>query len=421
MIVNGKYLIKALFKTIGLFGVLLFVSGYSNAQSVLKDGIWRGELQRADGQQVVFNFSVSDSDSRTVIYIFNAEEHLRVDKIETKGDSVFIQMPFFDSYFALKNINGNKLTGIWTKNYGTRLERMPFMAIYGDSSRMESYKPSRVDVSGSWATKVGHGKQGFSAIGLFKQNGIRVTGTFLTPSGDYRFLDGVMSGDTLKLSGFDGGHALLFTAIADGDSLIDGRMYSINSVLATWAAARKNYKILPAAYDIDNIKPGSVKLNFKLKDMRNDKVVSLNDPKYKDKVVILQLLGSWCPNCYDETPFLIDYYKKNRQRGVELIAVDFERTENYAESKRTMNAFLNRFDFEYPVVFSGVAATDTALTQKVFPGLPVEIKAFPSLIFIDKSGFVRKVHSGFNGPATGIYYDEFKEEFDSVVNSLLAE
>ncbi len=415
---------KSYLKKIGLIAFSLSLVACSNPKPTpeLQNGNWRGELTRSDHHSVVFNFKVTDSAGQKTVYVQNAEDRMRVDSITIKGDSVFIQMPFFDSSFKAKITPDGNLKGSWTKVYSDRTETMPFYATHNDSTRLKAYTPPTHNLSGTWETVFPNGEFSFKAIGLFKQKGSQITGTFLTPAGDFRYLQGVVSGDTLKLTGFDGGHALRFTAIARNDStLSQGKLFSINSPVKDWQAVKKEYDELPKAYAANRFDPGSVKFDLNLKDMRTDKMVSLSGPKYQGKVVVLQLLGSWCPNCLDETVYLTKYYNENHQRGVEFIAIDFERTADYDASKKAVSSFLNRFDINYPVVFSGVAANDRELTQKVFPGLPVDIHIFPSLIFIDKSGYVRKVHSGFNGPATGKYYDEFKSEFKSVINSLLAE
>lgn len=348
---------------------------------------------------------------------------MKVDSILFNGDSVFIQMPFFDSYFKAKINQDGSLQGTWTKNYGNRLAVMPFYARPGDSARLTAYAKPYRNVSGSWAAYFpGEMKDTSKAIGLFDQNGDQLTGTFMTPSGDYRYLQGVVSGDTMKLTGFDGCHALLFTAIIDStDHLSRGKLYSINSPVAPWYAEKKVFDSLPSAYAVSNIKPGTVKLRFRLKDMLTNKEVSIADSAFLGKVVVIQILGSWCPNCLDETKFFTQYYKENHQRGVDFIGVDFERTADFGKSKEAMQSFFDHFDISYPVLFSGVAASDPDLTQKVFPDLPVKINAFPTTIFVDKQGYVRKIHSGINGPATGKYYDQFKEEFKDIVNGLLAE
>ena len=49
------------------------------------------------------------------------------------------------------------------------------------------------------------------------------------------------------------------------------------------------------------------------------------------------------------------------------------------------------------------------------------VLSYPTTIFIDKKGVVRKIHTGFNGPATGEKYTEFKTEFEGFVGELIDE
>lgn len=402
--------------------IFFFSQCSSEKKPELKNGIWRAELLREDGNNIVFNFNVKDSLGKTLIEVFNADESLTVDSIIFQKDSVFIHMPFFGSHFEAQLHEGTRLTGQWIIDYGSRKERMPFQAIQGDSVRFETTSDSRHEISGSWETTFGEGDNQSKAIGLFEQKGNIVTGTFLTPTGDYRYLQGVVDGDSLKISGFDGCHAILFTAkIDENDRITDGQVFSVNRDPRAWQAERKDYETLPEAYDTKNIPQGSVKADFTLKDIRTLEDVSIQDEKYKGKVVVIQILGSWCPNCMDETPFMIDYYNNNKDKGFEVIGVAYERTDDFEKSKNALNSFFNRFEINYPVLFSGVASSDPERTEKVFPNLPVKISAFPSSIFIDKEGFVRKVHSGFSGPATGKYHEQYKEEFHGIVDALLSE
>lgn len=419
----NKYVFKTLGLSLSILASVFFSTGFIKTGPTLRDGVWRAVLQRTDGQQVVFNFKVEDSLGQKVIYVFNSNDRLRVDSITFKGDSVFIQMPFFGSYFDAKINKDGSLRGTWTKDYGDRLAVMPFHAMPGDETRLFSYARPTGNVTGSWAASFpGQRQDTFKAIGLFNQKGNQITGTFMTPSGDYRYLQGVVSGDTVKLSGFDGCHALLFTALINGkNTLSDGKLYSINSREMNWSAVRKTFKTLPSAYSVDNIQPGKVRLSFHLKDMLTSEEVSITDKKYLGKVVVVQILGSWCPNCMDETRFFTQNYKRYHQRGVDFIGIDFERTADFNKSKSAMQSFFKNFNIHYPILFSGVAADDPDLTKKVFPNLPIKIQAFPTTIFIDKQGYVRKIHNGINGPATGKYYDQYKEDFKNIVNGLLAE
>lgn len=413
---------NTLFKGVVL-GVFVLLGACTQKKVSFKNGVWRAALERSDGHSVIFNFEVKDSAGHKTLDIYNAEGHLQVDSIVRQGDSLFIQMPFFDSHFAIKiEEEGTKLSGTWIKPYSDHKETMPFSAVHGDRSRLKAYADPNYDISGSWETTFLSDEIDYRAIGLFKQDGAQVTGTFLTPFGDFRYLQGVVSGDTLKLSGFDGSHVMLFTAqIEDSTQLKQGEMFALNADAKDWQAKKRKYDSLPARYGVNTIPEGTIKPHFKLKEMKTGDSISLSDDRYRGKVVILDIMGSWCPNCYDETPFLIDFYKKNKDRGLEIISLDFERTIDYEASKKALSSFLSRFDIEYPVLFTGISSTDRKLTEKLFPELPVKIEAFPTLIFIDKFGYIRKIHSGFNGPATGKYYEQFKTEFNSVVNGLLAE
>jgi hypothetical protein len=122
----------------------------------------------------------------------------------------------------------------------------------------------------------------------------------------------------------------------------------------------------------------------------------------------------------DETKFLSDYYNKNHERGFEVIGLAYERTPDFKASQKALMPFEKRLNVQYPILITGVAVGDTNLTQKTLPQIK-KIKAFPTSIFIDKKGYIRKIDSGFNGPATGEYYTKFKKEFEQFVEKLLAE
>jgi len=134
----------------------------------------------------------------------------------------------------------------------------------------------------------------------------------------------------------------------------------------------------------------------------------------------VQLMGSWCPNCMDETAFLGDYYTRNRQRGVEIIALAYEYTTNRERSVKSLQKFRDRFKVTYPMLITGVAVGDTLRTEKTLPEV-TPIKTFPSSIIIDKKGKVRRFDYGFNGPATGEHYIIYKKEFEAMIDTLLKE
>ncbi|WP_315821242.1 TlpA disulfide reductase family protein [Paraflavitalea speifideaquila] len=217
----------------------------------------------------------------------------------------------------------------------------------GNKERYPVSAKSPYNISGRWAVTFGEGKDASQAVGEFQQatNG-KVTGTFLTPTGDYRYLEGSIYADTLKLSAFDGSHVYLFTARLDNDSTITRAVFYAGAAgTENWVAHKDAKAQLPDGFDAVKLRPGESKLNFRFPSTDGDQV-SINDEKYKNKVVVIQILGSWCPNCMDETQFLVDYYKKNKHRGVEILGLAYERTTEFERSKKSLATFQKKIGCE---------------------------------------------------------------------------
>ncbi|RFZ82785.1 TlpA family protein disulfide reductase [Mucilaginibacter terrenus] len=398
--------------------LLAGLSQIATAQTKLTKGLWRGALKTTSGNEIPFNFEVSGTGKQQVA-IINSTEHFKVPEVTGKGDSVFIKMPLFDSEFRLKQ-DAAGLKGQYIRHLGEKDVAMEFAATPNTPYRFfkDTEKP-KYNVSGRWSAIFGEGDSRDTTVGEFKQTGAKVTGTFLTTTGDYRYLEGVVNGNKLYLSCFDGGHAFLFTAnITDDNTLADGKFYAGISGKETWTAVRNENAKLPDAYSLAALKPGYKKLAFNFKDIEG-KPVSLDDQRFKNKVVIVQILGSWCPNCMDETAYMVNYYKKYHSRGVEVVGLAYERTTDFAKSQRTLAQLKTRFDIKYPLLITGYT-NNKVETAKSLPML-TKVVGFPTTIIIDKSGDVRKIHTGFSGPGTGEHYTEFISEFEKLTDDLLAE
>lgn len=404
-----------------LMACLLSAFKAGDKKPFLKSGTWRAVLQRPDGQQIVFNFITAVEKNKQLLFVINGNERLRVDDVKREGDSLWIDMPFFASHFTARVLPTGNLEGIYSKSYGDKKQEIPFYALYGNSERYTAAAQPGYNIAGNWEAVFGKGRRMEQVIGVFEQTGNgKVTGTFRTPTGDYRYLEGIVTGDSLKLSGFDGGHAISFIAKLDNDSTISqADYYSGPTGHETWTARKNAWVQLPDSYEQTKLKPGESRLNFRFPSTQGD-TVSIRDERYKNKVVVVQVLGSWCPNCMDETAFLSDYYKQHRNKGVEIIGLAYERTTDFAGAKKALEPFRKRFAVQYPFLVTGVAVSDSLRTEKTLPQLEA-IKAFPTTIFIDKKGIIRKIHTGLDGPATGKYYEVFKQEFDEEINTLLKE
>ena len=387
----------------------------------LPNGTWRATIERKDGKKIVFNFITKDSAGKKILYVINGKEHLLVDSIILRDDSLFIQMPFFESGFAAKLNGDGNLQGEWIKHYGKRILRLPFEAEFNNKNRFKVTAPPVANISGTWVSTFTSGNRTSTFVTTFHQDGHHLSGAVLNPTGDFRFLDGVVSGDSLKLSTFDGGNAYLLTAKIDNQNTVSGgKFYAGATGVSEWTSKRNDTASITDNFN-NGIEPlSNTSLNFSFPDSKTGKMISINDDRFKNKVVVVQILGSWCPNCMDETKFLSEYYNKNHQRGFEVIGLAYERTRDFKASQKALKPFEKRLNVQYPILITGVAVSDTNLTQKTLPQIK-KIKAFPTSIFIDKKGNIRKIDSGFNGPATGEYYTKFKKEFNQFVEKLLAE
>src|SRR5579871_506990 len=408
-------IVKLFFITPILFSAL-FVSAQKKN---LPNGEWRAVLERSDGNNIVFNFQTKDSAGKKILYIKNADERLLVDEIKNTGDSIIIKLPFFEAQLHVVLQSNNDLSGFYYKRLVDNYQVMPMHAYYQQNFRFPvSQKKTKKNVTGRWAVVFWNddAKDSTFDVGEFVQEGNLVTGTFLDPTGDFRYLQGVVDGDLLKLSAFDGSHAYLFTAKVDHDKMI-GLHFSGPTFKNNWIAKKDDQAKLSDEFALTKMKAGETRLNFSFKDI-NGKKISLSDDRYKNKVVIIQIMGSWCPNCMDETALMTKLYSEFKNKGVEIIGLAYERSTNFARSQNSLRSFQKRFDVRYEILISGVSVNDSLRSDKTLPQLE-RIEGFPTTIFIGKDGKVAKIHTGFNGPGTGEHYAEQQKEFYDIVNELL--
>ncbi|WP_262918611.1 peroxiredoxin [Telluribacter sp. SYSU D00476] len=405
-----------------LFLLLISAPGASVAGTPVKNGIWRATLTR-DGQTLPFLLDIkANPDQKTyTVHSLNGTERLQLDSAYVENDSLHIPMQLFDSDLVAK-VDGNRLSGVWKRSrLGKVVATLPFEATYGDTYLFfkDQSTTSARNIAGKWATtfRSRDGKDSTIAVGVFEQKGTAVQGTFLTPTGDYRYLAGSVKGDSLYLSCFDGSHVFLFKAGIQPDGTLKGSFWSGATGYETWAARRDANAKLPDANTLTYLKPGYETMAFTFPDA-DGKMVSLSAPRFRNKVVILQIMGSWCPNCMDEMNFLSPWYKKNRNRGVEIVGLSYERSDKLEDSAPKLRRMIDRYDLEYPVLLAGV--NDKALAAKSLPMLN-HIMSFPTTIVIDKKGKVRQIHTGFSGPGTGHYYDKFVEDFNRLIDKLVSE
>ena len=383
--------------------------------NTLELGIWRAELQLTDTEVLPFNFEVVASES---LKIFNGEEVIQVDEISYEQDSMVIKMPVFEGYIKAELKEG-KLDGKFIKKSLNRV--VPFSAEFGKDFRFKNEtKSAQVDVGGNWETVFSPDtpEDRYIAKGIFKQRDQKVTGTFRTTTGDYRFLEGIIDGNTLKLSTFDGAHAFLFTAQVT-DSSMTGTFYSGNHWQEPFTAEKNEDYELPDANTLTFLKDGYDSLEFNFPNTDGE-LVSITDERFKDKVVIVQIMGSWCPNCLDESRYYSDFYNNNKNKDLEFVALAFEYAKIKEAAMNNLKRLKTQVGINYPILLAQYGSSSKTEANDKLPMLN-HILSYPTSIFIDKKAKVRKIHTGFNGPATKEKFEEFKSDFTKFIDTLLAE
>ena len=231
-------------------------------------------------------------------------------------------------------------------------------------------------------------------------------------------MEGVIDEDTLKLSTFDGSHAFLFTALVTDTTMV-GTFYSGNHWKELFVAKRNETFELADADSLTYLKEGYDKLAFSFPDTEG-KLVSLEDERFKNKVVVVQLMGSWCPNCLDESRFFVDYQKQHEDDPIEFIALAFEYAKTKELAMESINRLKKSIGIKYPILLAQYGSSSKIEAHEKLPMLN-HVLSYPTAVFIDKSGRVRKIHTGFNGPATKEKYLRFKSEFESYIEELIEE
>jgi thiol-disulfide isomerase/thioredoxin len=384
----------------------------SNSEKpVIATGTWRAVLE-LQGQQLPFTFDLEKKEGQYVAWVKNGQERLYLDEVDVSADSITMNVHIFDAVFKAA-IHGEELEGFFIIQYAENY-RVPFRATYGKDYRFVPTDTTAavVDFSGKYAVQFFNDTNIVDALGIITQKGNYAEGTFLTPTGDYRYLEGNVVNDTLWLSVFDGSHLYIFNAVKSGDTL-SGTHWLGRSRNRKWKGIKDDQAKPPASESLTFLKEGYSTLEFTFPD-GNGKTVSLQDERFRNKVVVVQILGSWCPNCMDETRFLTEWYAKNNHRGIEIIGLAYEQKADFNYASARVKKMKEKLGVPYEVLIAGTQAN----ASQTLPALN-RVIAFPTTIFVGKDGRVKHIHTGFSGPGTGIYYEQQKERFNEIVNQLV--
>ncbi len=403
--------------------IFLFFSSFTIAQNLdglkLKKGKWHSELKLIESDILPFELVVSKTKGDYQFSVMNGEEEIELASPRVVNDSVYVPFSVFNSELIFLVKNKKNIEGWWYNYNKGKNYRIAFRAFKKKTNRFitstSQRKKDSPHLSGKWeVTFEPNTTSSYPAVGIFEQNKSTVTGTFLTETGDYRYLAGNTINDSLFLSCFDGSHAFLFKAAYNNGNL-DGKFFSGNHWKSSWIGKKNDTFELTDPEKLTYLEEDH-DFSFNLPDLNGDTLSFPND-NYMNKVVIVQIMGSWCPNCLDETRYFKELYSKYHDRGLEIISIGYETGNSSDDFKRNIERFKNSLDLDFTFLVGGKASK--GLAKEHFSMLN-NIISFPTTIFIGRDGEVKRVHTGFSGPGTGDYYIEYVNKTNALIESLLA-
>lgn len=397
-----------------IFAVALLSAAIVQSSPI--EGTWRAWLD-SPGGELPFGLEIEAKGQELRAFLLNGSERIDIPVTSFDAGQLQLEMPHYDSRIEAQ-LNGDMLTGTWRKR--RKIDdwtEMSFNAQRGKLPRFHEVDamPS-AEIDGRW--KVYFESSEEPAVGIFKTNSEhQLEGTFLTSTGDYRFLAGDFVGGELRLSCFDGAHAFLFNARLNDNGTLSGGFWSRDTWYETWTAHPDDQAALPDAFEQTSWDHEVALADVIFPDLDGEPR-SLSDPQFAGKARIIQVFGSWCPNCNDEGRYLSELVETYGERGLSILGLAFELTGDHERDAGQVRRYLKRNDVNYPVLIAGTA--DKTGATRAFPALDF-VRSYPTTIFLRQDGSVRALHSGFTGPATGDAYLQLREEFETLIEELLAE
>jgi len=403
--------------SVAVCAVVCFVLGCSPRDPEPSQGAYRATL-KLPGGEAPFGLQVAGGGNAYVLVLQNGDERTEVRNVEISKGELRATFPGYENHLRA-DIHRDALRGEVTLiKAGGKQQVIAFEAKLGDAQRFSAdVQAPMTNVTGRWALVLTDEEgERTDAVAIFEQERNRVTGTVMTPTGDHRYLEGQINGDDLKLSTFAGGLAYLYHLRLVGQATLQGEYWQGLTWHENVSGQRNDDATLEEA-EIKTSIANDVPLSFSFPDTRGANV-SLSDERFRDKVVLVTIGGTWCPNCHDEARFLVPFYREYRDKGFEVVGLMFERHGDFDKAAAAVRGYERDLGIEFPLLVAGVAENNDAAKK-----LPVlsGVYGYPTAILIDKQGKIRDIHTGFSGPATGKFYEEYTAEFRNKVDALLAE
>ncbi|MEL6104935.1 MAG: TlpA disulfide reductase family protein [Planctomycetota bacterium] len=380
-------------------------------------GTWQLRLKH-EQVEIRCGLELAKRDQDWTATLINGDERIPIDA--TVGEkSIELEIAHYDSKIRMDVVrveHGTPIAnGFWRKRRGPdEWVQMAAQAVL--AKKRQSDPEAAEQFAGRWEVKFSESEE--PAVGIFRaaEDG-RMEGTFLTTTGDYRFLAGSAVDRRMSLSCFDGAHAFSFEARLNDSGEIEGDFWSANTWHETFTATRNEQAVLPDSFRQTLVNQDAKLSDFEFPDV-NGKPINLDAEVFRGNPRLIYIFGSWCPNCHDAAAYLSELEQTYASRGLSILGLAFELTGEFARDAEQVKRYLARHQCNYPVLIAGTS--DKTKATRTFPLLD-RVRSYPTTIFVDRTGKITAVHTGFSGPATGNAFLELKEKFQQQIESLLTD
>lgn len=375
------------------------------------------DIQLNDRLQMQVSATIKGLDNKAPITIFNGTEVYQLSVKKRIGDTIVYQFPAQDAEWRVAFEKDFSEARGWWVNYNKKVPvRYPIHLHKGILKQPESGL-NQLNLSGKWRVVFNPGTQNEEVlVGVFEQKiGNLVTGSFLSETGDYRYLNGYISGNVVHLQTYTGYWAFVIEAQLESTNMMKGTFYSGGGYRTEFSAMKDQTVQLRDESELTYLikRDERVVLNNLIK--LNGRKVNLDLSK-DGHVTLIQIMGTWCPNCIDEAHFLSELKATYGNQGLEIMALGFEVGTDAKKQRSRLKKFAKDLHMNYPVYLAGTATKETAALY--FPMLN-GIMSFPTTILVDQQGKVIAIHTGFSGPATGGAYTELVNKYKQEIENAL--
>ena len=381
-------------------------------------GLWHAALVPTPQFPVLFDLRIVAKGKGLAAFLVNGAIEAPFTSAAWDGTTLTLELAHYDARIvATKTADG--FEGHFTRVVAAGIADVPFTA-----SRVAPAAPApsagSASLAGSWGFEMGAAPGAVERLtGVFTQNGASLAGTLLSVTGDYGALHGWFDGERFLLTEFDGVHVYRF----DGEILPDGSLAGefrsrtnppapFRALRLESAAAERN---LPAASAVVRARDPNARYAFAYPDA-DGKLVSSDDPRFAGKPMLVSFMGTWCPNCFDEAPVLGELQAAYVAKGLAIVSLAFEYTDDVERNRRQVKRFIERHGVKYSVLIAGTTQSASASAAVA----PLEgWQGYPTTLFLDRQHRVVKTLSGFDGPATGERYAKARRDLEEGVKSIL--